>query len=150
MELIIFITLFIIGLVFGKYNEKRHFSRLEKAEKELSHIKVLNIKTLPLNLDVGGILVTGNVVIAIDYFKMVMAALRIFLGGRLNSYSSLIERARREAVIRMQRSADKMGADAIYNTRLEFSAVGQGAELLAYGTAVKLKTSPKSGIINHG
>ena len=147
VKFIIFITLFTIGLIFGKISEKRHFIRLEKAEEELSHIKVLNVKTLPSNIDVGGALVAGNVVIAIDYFKMIMAGFRVFFGGRLNSYTSLLERARREAIVRMQRDADRLGANAIYNTRLEFSAIGQsanrcsGAELLAYGTAVKLNAS---------
>jgi len=55
----------------------------------------------------------------------------------------MMERARREAIIRMQRDAKALGADAIYNMRVEFSAVGQqptkigGAELFAYGTAVR-------------
>jgi len=62
VELIIFITLFTIGLIFGKISEKRHFMRLEKAEEELSHIKVLNVKTLPSNIDVGGALVAGRTI----------------------------------------------------------------------------------------
>ena len=139
-----FITLLVIGLIFGLLNERRHFARLKAAEEELSHIKVFNLKTLPTNIDVGGTLVTGNVVVAIDYFKMIMAALRVFFGGRLNSYTSLLERARRESIVRMKREANALGANAIYNARFEFSAIGQsanrasGAELLAYGTAVKL------------
>lgn len=146
-HILTFTILFTIGIIFGKINERRHFSRLVKAEKELSHIKVYTIKTPPPNLEIGGTLVTGNVVVAIDYFKKVMAAIRIFFGGRLGSYSTLLERARREAVVRMQREAQNLGANAIYNTRLEFSAIGQqpqrssGAELMAYGTAVKLKTT---------
>jgi uncharacterized protein YbjQ (UPF0145 family) len=61
----------------------------------------------------------------------------------MSAYEKMMERARREALIRMQREAKRLGADAIYNTRVEFSAVGQrpnkicGAELLAYGTAVR-------------
>lgn len=151
VELITFIILIIIGFTFGRLNERRHFARLEKAEQDMSHIKVLNVKTPPATFapadpNFGGALVTGNVVIAIDYFKMIMANLRIFFGGRLNSYTSLLERARREAILRMQREAEQLGADAVYNIRLEFSAIGQnakrssGAELLAYGTAVKFKT----------
>ena len=53
-----------------------------------------------------------------------------------------MERARREAIVRMQRDADAMGATAIYNARLQFSTIGTGqgvggVEMLAYGTAVK-------------
>jgi len=145
-DIIIFLTLLLIGVVFGTLNERRHFKRLRQAEEDLSHIKVLNIKTLPSNLEIGGALVSGNVVIAVDYFKVVAAFLKMLFGGKLRSFESLLERARREAIIRMQREADALGADAIYNARIEFSAIGRqpqkigGAELLAYGTAVKFKS----------
>jgi uncharacterized protein YbjQ (UPF0145 family) len=67
----------------------------------------------------------------------------MIFGGKLGMYDSLLARARREAIIRMMRDADAIGADAIYNVRVEFSAIGAqpqaiaGAELLAYGTAGK-------------
>jgi len=137
------IILFFIGLLFGSMNERNHFSRIEKAEAELADIKVFNIKTLPDNLEVGGVLVSGNVVIAVDYFKVIIAGFIAFFGGRMGGYEKMMERARREAIIRMQRDAKALGADAIYNMRVEFSAVGQqptkigGAELFAYGTAVR-------------
>ena len=93
-------------------------------------------------LEDGGVLVSGSVVVAIDYFKRFIASLKMLIGGRLGSYESLVERARREAIVRMQKHAQSMGATAIYNARIEFSVIGQqpkisGAELLAYGTAVK-------------
>ena len=137
--------LLIIGIIFGSMNERKHFVQIEKAETELSDIKVLNIKTLPDNLETGGALVSGNVVIAVDYFKVFIAGFIMLFGGRVSAYEKMMERARREALIRMQREAKELGADAIYNTRIEFSAVGQrpnkigGAELLAYGTAVRYK-----------
>ena len=135
--------LLIIGIIFGSMNERKHFASIERAEAELSDIKILNIKTLPDNLEKGGALVTGNVVIAVDYFKVFIAGFIMLFGGRMSAYEKMMERARREALIRMQRQAKDLGADAIYNTRIEFSAVGQrpnkigGAELLAYGTAVR-------------
>jgi len=141
--LITFIILLIIGIIFGRANEGKHLNRLKADEAAMSHIKVLNIKTLPDYVAQGGALVQGNVVIAVDYFKMVMSSIRMVFGGRLNSYETLLDRARREAIIRMQKDADGLGAHAIYNARVEFAVVGQqparigGAELLAYGTAVK-------------
>lgn len=135
--------LLLIGIVFGTMNERNHFARIVKAEEELSDIKVFNIKTLPDNVEPGGALVTGNVVIAVDYFKVFVAGFIMLFGGRLSGFEKLMERARREALVRMQREAKALGANAIYNTRIEFSAVGQrpkkigGAELFAYGTAVK-------------
>jgi uncharacterized protein YbjQ (UPF0145 family) len=135
--------LLLIGIIFGSMNERNHFAHIEKAEAELSDIKIFNIKTLPDNLEKGGALVSGNVVIAVDYFKVFIAGFIMLFGGRMSAYEKMMERARREALIRMQREAKRLGADAIYNTRVEFSAVGQrpnkigGAELLAYGTAVR-------------
>ena len=135
--------LLLIGIIFGTMNERNHFSRIVKAEEELSDIKVFNIKTLPDNVQVGGALVTGNVVIAVDYFKVFVAGFIMLFGGRMSGFEKMMERARREALVRMQREAKALGANAIYNTRIEFSAVGQrpnkigGAELFAYGTAVK-------------
>ena len=135
--------LLIIGIIFGSMNERKHFARLEAAEAELSDIKVFNVKTLPDNLEKGGALVTGNVVIAVDYFKVFIAGFVMLFGGRMSAYEKMMERARREALVRMQREAKELGADAVYNTRIEFSAVGEGsnktggAELFAYGTAVR-------------
>ena len=140
---ITFAVLLLIGIIFGSMNERNHFARIVKAEEELSGIKVFNIKTLPDNIEAGGALVTGNVVIAVDFFKVFIAGFVMLFGGRLTGYEKLMERARREALIRMQREAKALGANAIYNTRIEFSAVGQrpnkigGAELFAYGTAVR-------------
>lgn len=142
-SLLTFIILLTIGIIFGRRNERNHLIRLNADENALSHIKVLTIKTLPPNLAQGGALVQGNVVIAVDYFKVIMSSIRMIFGGRLGSYETLLDRARREAIVRMQKDAESLGADAIYNARVEFSAVGQrpqkigGAELLAYGTAVR-------------
>jgi len=139
------IILLLVGLVFGRVNESRHFARLQKEEEELSDILALNLKTLPEDLMPNGVLVTGNVVIAVDYFKKIAAAIKGFFGGHIRSYESLVERARREAVIRMKKEARASGANAVYNVRLEFSTIGQqsrqamgGVEIFAYGTAVKI------------
>jgi len=141
--IVLAIILLAVGIVFGGMNERNHFARIEREEAELSDIKVFNIKTLPDNLDIGGALVTGNVVIAVDYFKVFIAGFIMLFGGHMRGYERMMERARREALIRMQRQAKDLGANAVYNTRIEFSAVGQrpnkigGAELFAYGTAVR-------------
>lgn len=141
-SLITFFVLLMIGIIAGTMNERRHFRRLEEEEQRLAHIMIVNIKRVPDGPQ-DAILVSGNVVIAIDYFKKIMAAIRMIFGGELRSYQSLLIRARREAILRMKRDADALGADMIYNVRLEFSAVGAqpqvigGSELLAYGTAVK-------------
>ena len=141
---IVFIGLFLLGLIFGRINESRHFARIAREEQSLSHIKVFNLKQLPEGLAPDAALVSGNTVVAVDYFKKIVAGLKTLIGGRLRSYESLLERARREAIIRLQKEADLMGATAIYNVRLEFSTTGNqpvnafgGVEIFAFGTAVK-------------
>ena len=94
----------------------------------------------------GSTLVTGSVVISLDYFKRVIAGLRALVGGRVKTYEPLLERARREAVLRMTEAARRQGYDAIFNARLETSRLANsrgdgngtaGVEMLAFGTAVK-------------
>ena len=137
------LLLIAIGYFFGRANEHAHFSRLKQGEAEFSHISATNLKTVPDDLTPGGVLVTGNVVIAVDYFKVIISTLKTLFGGKLRAYESLMERARREALLRLKQKADALGADAVYNVRYEFSAIGTqpqrmgGVELLAYGTAVK-------------
>ena len=139
------IILFLTGLIFGQINESRHYAQLHREEAELADILAFNLKTLPDNLDPNAVLVTGNVVIAVDYFKKIAAAIKGLLGGRIKSYENLVERSRREAIIRMKKEARAIGANAVYNVRLEFSTTGQqpkqafgGVEIFAYGTAVTI------------
>ena len=70
----------------------------------------------------------------------IAAGLKTIVGGEVHGYSSLMAGAREQAIDRMIEDAARYGADAIVSTRFETSALmGGAAELLAYGTAVKLK-----------
>ena len=87
--------------------------------------------------------VQGNVVISVDYFKRLSAGLRSLLGGRVGAYESLVDRARREAILRMKRNAQEQGANHIFNVKLETSSITKGGrgqigavEMFAYGTAL--------------
>ncbi len=67
------------------------------------------------------------------------AGLKNIVGGELRGYTRLLEEARKEAVERMTKQAEQLGADAVINVRFATSAITQGAaELLAYGTAVRV------------
>lgn len=69
-----------------------------------------------------------------------MAGLKHLVGGELKGYTEMLTEAREEAIKRMEAEAKKLDADAIINVRLLTAEVMQGAaEVLAYGTAVKLK-----------
>ena len=84
---------------------------------------------------------------SLDYFKRVIAGLRAIIGGRIKTYEPLLERARREALLRMLEEARRAGMDAVINVRLETSRLANsrgdgegtaGVEMLAFGTAVTL------------
>jgi uncharacterized protein YbjQ (UPF0145 family) len=84
-------------------------------------------------------LVQGHTVFAIWLGKDLSAIVRLILGGELTEYTEMMGRARAAATNRMVAQAGQMGADAIINLRyMTTSVVGSAAELLAYGTAVKL------------
>jgi uncharacterized protein YbjQ (UPF0145 family) len=84
--------------------------------------------------------VRGNSVRARHVGKDLRAAGRTLIGGEMTYYSELLEESRDEATKRMVEQARGLKADAIVNIRYHTAAVVQGsAEVLAYGTAVRLK-----------
>jgi len=84
-------------------------------------------------------LVQGHTVFAIWLGKDLSAIVRLILGGELTEYTEMMGMARTAATDRMVAQAVEMGADAVINARyMTTSVVGSAAELLVYGTAVKL------------
>lgn len=82
----------------------------------------------------------GSVVKARFFVRDIFASFRNILGGEVNEYSELLEESRDEAYSRMMKSALEMGADAVVSFRFSTSTIMEGSsEILAYGTAVKLK-----------
>ena len=82
----------------------------------------------------------GNTVRSRNIGRDVFAAIKNIVGGEISEYTKLIADAREEAYYRMIEDAKKMGADAVVNLRFVTSMIMEGtAEILAYGTAVKLK-----------
>ena len=96
--------------------------------------------------------VSGSVVISVDYFKRFLAGLRTIVGGRVTSYESLLDRARREAILRCKEAARERGYQAVVNLRLETTRVSRasrdssataGVEVLAFGTGLELRRDPR-------
>lgn len=82
----------------------------------------------------------GSTVRARNVGQDIFAGLKNLVGGEINQYTKLQAQSREQALQRMVEDAKRLGADAIVNVRLTTSMVMQGAsEILAYGTAVKLK-----------
>lgn len=145
LNLVIFLVLLCCGLFVGKYMERKHIRALNIKERELSDIRISDLRKIPANWKVEkSFLVTGSVVIATDYFKVVASAIRNLFGGEMKSYESLLERGYREAKVRMLEEARSGGANAVWNVRFETANIhgetkkAGGVELIAYGTAMKI------------
>jgi len=147
LDLLLFLALFVLGYAAGNYAEKRHYRSIQVRERASLRMPVVTAEaSFPEGKVAKAFLVQGSVVISIDYFKRVMAILRNIFGGRVKAYESLVDRARREAILRMKEQALAGGGQMITNLRLETSTIGNSAnrkgqvgsvEAIAYGTAVR-------------
>ncbi len=135
----------LLGYAVGSIQEKRHFSSIRARERDLiGRALVVNTKGLPeLTGHPQFRLVAGSTVVSVDAFKRLAAWLHSLFGAPLSAYESLLDRARREALLRMREKADNLGAPMIFGVRLETSPINDGnpqssvgVEITAYGTAV--------------
>ena len=104
-------------------------------------MKLVNIDYLPGYeiVDALGI-VKGQTVQSKNIGKDIGAGFKTIVGGELTSYTDMLKEARQIATKRMVDEAESLGADAIINIRYGSSSVMSGAaEIIAYGTAVKIK-----------
>lgn len=138
------LVLLTVGFFSGRYQEKKHYASIRARETAPGQVMVFAERLPPASFPAPPTqLVSGSVVISADYFKRFVASIRMLIGGRLNTYESLLDRARREAILRMREQAKAIGATQIFNVKLETMPISgrktQGVsclEVLAYGTAV--------------
>ncbi len=129
-----------VGLGAGRIAERNHFASLEKREREIgARFSITDLRTYPGGARAGSVpvLVTGHACISSDYFKSFVAKLRKIIGGELRTYESLMQRARREAVLRMLEQSHALGFDAVCNVRLEGFDLG-GAHLRKQGGVISV------------
>jgi len=134
-----------LGYGFGSHREKQHYLSIKTREAEMQNVMLFESRHYPSNRRIsGGELVQGSVVISIDYFKQFVAGLRKLIGGRLKTYESLLDRGRREAILRMKEEAKELGANQIFNVKFETASISKGAsgnigsvEVFVYGSAIK-------------
>lgn len=82
----------------------------------------------------------GSTVRARNVGRDIFASLKNLVGGEISEYTKLQAQSREQALQRMQQDAERLGADAVVNVRITTSMIMQGvAEILVYGTAVKLR-----------
>ena len=148
-QILLILVLLILGYFVGSYLEKKHYQSIIKREEMLRDIPAVASKILPPGSEnFNQVLVMGNVTISVDYFKRFLAALHNFFGGRVTSYESLLDRARREAILRMKEEAADLQATLVLNIKYETASIYKGGgkaigsvEVLAYGTAMIPKGS---------
>lgn len=147
IQLVFFLMLLGIGYFVGLHFEQKHYAEIKHREKRLLHVPTMTFgaKT-PMPEATDAALFTGSVVVSSDYFKTFTAALVNIVGGRIVVYESLLDRGRREALLRMKEQATAWGATQVINVRLETSNIGRSAsgnsnmvaiEVMAYGTGIR-------------
>ena len=152
-EIFVFSTLpflvLLVGGLWGRRAEKLHFADLLRREKIYDNFPIYNVRKAPSGyepFDAG--LVSGAVVISEDAGKRFLARLKNMVGGNIKSYETLLERARREARLRMLEQASAAGANAVVNVRYDTSDLSSqretqaspvGIEVLVFATALKLR-----------
>ena len=130
----------------GKHLESNHYKSIREREAATKDMVAINFPRFPFDVEIERAgMVMGSVVVSHDHFKRFLAQLRIIVGGRIKSYEPLLDRARREAVLRMKEQALARGHNTVVNIRLETSRLANsrrggkgtaGVEMLAYGTAL--------------
>lgn len=143
-QILLFLLLLVLGYFIGSYLERKHYRSIIKRETALSELPAVASKILPDgSASFDQTLVLGNVTISVDYFKRFLATLHNFFGGSVTSYETLLDRARREALLRMKSEAQKLNASLVLNVKYETASIYKGSgsgvgsvEVLAYGTAM--------------
>lgn len=142
-QLAITLVLITLGYFFGRRAENKHIKSIIKREELMNMLPAMASRIPPSKNKYSQQLVSGSVVIANDYFKTFIAGLRNLFGGRIRAYETLLDRARREAVLRMKQQAQDIGAELIFNVKYETSNISGKykklpiIEVHAYGTALK-------------
>jgi uncharacterized protein YbjQ (UPF0145 family) len=135
------LALLVVGYGAGRWQERRHYRSIRLREQTLRHVVALNTRYVPEGVQATGArLVSGSVVISSDYFKTFVAGFRAFFGGRFRGYETLLERARREALLRLKQEAHNAGATLVIGVRFESTTVAGSStpsvEVMAFGTAL--------------
>ncbi len=145
IELGLTLLIFIAVGVYARHLERLHYAHIRKREIALKSIAVLTSKLPDKRENINKTkLVTSTVSIADDLYKFILSTLRGMFGGRVSSYELVLDRARREAIIRLKEQC--LDADAIINVHFCTSKVGRRiVEIVVYGTAIYWHEDSKHG-----
>ena len=163
MELLIklgvFLILVAVGFWRGRRNEAEHWRQIAAQERDVQDVLAFATRHPPrVGQAMDPVLVTGSVVVGSDFYRLLIASFRKIVGGNYRAYESMLERARRHAMVRLKQDARWRGARMVFNvcfttSRISDSRRGTEAaqvEVLAYGTAfVPARGSVASSRVHH-
>lgn len=140
-ELALVLAIGALGWYVAYRIEQRHLSRLAAREAELKDISITQTPAVPPELGAAdSALLVASVVLSRGVFRTIFITIRKILGGRIPGYVMLVDRARREALVRLKEEAGGRGAKRIINLRLETTRISSSGmpvvEVVAYGTAL--------------
>ena len=129
----IFFGLLCLGYIVGRRRESAHYRRIHDWERKFRAQPAVTGKFHESDRPIEHTaLAVGSVVISVDYFKRFVAGLRALTGGEVKSFSTLLDRARREAIIRMKQSSPN--ANVYVNLRLMTSTISGQSTSQSLGT----------------
>lgn len=164
MELLIKLGVFLVlaawGFWRGRRNEAAHWRQIAEQELAVQDVLVFATRRPPqMAQPMDPVLVTGSVVVSSDFYRLLIASLRKIVGGNYRSYESMLERARRHALVRLKQDAQRRGARMVFNVCFTTSRISDSRrrgneaaqmEVLAYGTAfVPARGSVASSLVHH-
>jgi uncharacterized protein YbjQ (UPF0145 family) len=136
IELTIVASILVIAYFVGTRRERRHLQSLERRELEFAYIPILSGDDPVWDLkDHQSYFVTASTVVAGDYFKHFWASLRNLFGGPVTAYESLLDRGKREVLVRLKEQmpdASEILGVRTESVRLTLFTV----QIMAYGTAI--------------
>lgn len=151
-----FLVFLTLGFVVGGYMERRHLADLAEREARVVGVLATQVKSFPFAgpSQPAPTMLVAETVVSSDYLKSFLAGWRSIFGGEVRSFRTIMERARREALVQLKEQAVQSGYNAICNLRIDTADVGgRGANqknkivmasILASGTAY-VATGPNGG-----
>ncbi len=148
-DLLVLIISLVVAYNVGSLVEKRHYKSIK--EREIRFLRYPSINFSKNVIDEQSVvkseLVSASVVIACDFFKYFVAGLKTIFGGNISAYESVLDRGRREAILRIKEKALSAGAGSIVNLKIETIMLDPPNEnqknvnapkvcVVAYGTAL--------------
>lgn len=131
----------LVGWIVAFWFERRHIESMNRREDSLKNIAINNFKKTQSDEPQAATLLIGSVVVAHDYFRTLVILFRKLVGGNIRHYERLVERGRREALIRLREEADLCGIDQVINVRFTTTAISgrflHAVEMVAYGTGIQ-------------